>query len=64
MKSCLEMSPAKRKDPNYIQLNTDVKKDIGLKFKATCTLKQISLGEGLEEAIALWLEQQNQEGAA
>lgn len=58
MESYLEIMPAKRKDPNYIQLNTDVKKDIGLKFKATCTLKQISLGEGLEQAIALWLEKE------
>lgn len=58
MENCLEVMPAKRKDPNYIQLNTDVKKDIGLKFKATCTLKQISLGEGLEQAIALWLEKE------
>lgn len=55
MKKLLEMAPAKRRDPNYIQLNTDVEKNIGLKFKATCALKQISLGTGLEEAIRLWL---------
>lgn len=55
------MSAAKRNDPNYMQMSGDVKKDIGLKFKATCTLKQISLGEGLEQAIALWLERENEE---
>ncbi|MCC5609792.1 hypothetical protein HUN01_01385 (plasmid) [Nostoc edaphicum CCNP1411] len=55
------MSAAKRNDPNYMQMSGDVKKDIGLKFKATCTLKQISLGEGLEQAIALWLERENKE---
>jgi hypothetical protein len=57
MADILDMS-AKRKDPNYMQLSGDVKKEIGLKFKAACTLKQISLGEGLEEAIALWLEKE------
>ncbi|MHC5748755.1 MAG: hypothetical protein ACYTXT_44380 [Nostoc sp.] len=55
------MSAAKRNDPNYMQMSGDVKKDIGLKFKATCTLKQISLGEGLEQAMALWLERENKE---
>jgi hypothetical protein len=58
------MSAAKRKDPNYMQIAGDVKKDIGLQFKATCTLKQLSLGEGLEQAIALWLEQQKNEVAS
>jgi hypothetical protein len=50
--------PAKRNDPAYMQITGDVKKEIGLKFKATCTLKQLSLGEGLEEAIKLWLNSQ------
>ena len=60
MQSCLGM-PAKRNDPNYMQIAGDVKKEIGLQFKATCTLKQLSLGEGLEQALVLWLEQQKQE---
>jgi hypothetical protein len=53
----LEMSAAKRRDPNYIQISGDVKKDIALKFKAACTLNQISVGDGLEQAMSLWLEQ-------
>ncbi len=53
----LEMSAAKRRDPNYIQISGDVKKEIALKFKAACTLNQISVGEGLEQAMSLWLEQ-------
>ena len=59
MKNYLEMPPSKRHNPDYIQLNTDVKKDIGLRFKATCTMKQISLGTGLEQAIKLWLDQED-----
>ncbi len=51
---------AKRNDPDYMQIAGDVKKDIGLKFKAACTLKEISLGEGLEQALKSWLEQNEQ----
>jgi hypothetical protein len=50
--------PAKRNDPNYMQIAGDVKKDLGLRFKALCTFRQLSLGEGLEEAISIWLENQ------
>lgn len=49
---------ARRHDPNYIQIFGDVNKELGLKFKVACTLNQITLGEGLEKAIALWLEAQ------
>lgn len=49
--------PAKRNDPDYMQIAGDVKKDIGLRFKAQCSLNQLSLGEGLEQAITLWLSQ-------
>ncbi|MCU0547165.1 MAG: hypothetical protein MUE44_34240 [Oscillatoriaceae cyanobacterium Prado104] len=50
--------PAKRHDPNYIQLSGDVRKELGLQFKAACTLKQLSIGLGLEEAIEMWLRAQ------
>jgi predicted XRE-type DNA-binding protein len=40
-----------------MQIAGDVKKDTGLKFKAACTLNELTLGEGLEQAILLWLEQ-------
>ena len=56
MVNSLAMS-AKRRDPNYIQIAGDVPKSLGLKFKAACALKEISLGEGIESAINLWLEQ-------
>ena len=49
---------AKRSDPRYLQIAGDVKKEVGLKFKAACTLNEMSLGEGLEQAILLWLEQE------
>ncbi|OKH35024.1 hypothetical protein NIES2101_38135 [Calothrix sp. HK-06] len=48
---------AKRNDPDYMQITGDVKKDIGLRFKAACTLKEISIGEGLEQALEAWLEE-------
>lgn len=48
---------AKRTDPGYMQIAGDVKKNTGLKFKAACTLNELTLGEGLEQAILLWLEQ-------
>jgi hypothetical protein len=55
--------PAKRNDPNYMQVAGDVKKEIGLKFKALCTLKQLSVGEGLEQAMTLWVQlQENDQG--
>jgi hypothetical protein len=56
----LEMSAARRRDPNYIQIAGDVKKEIGLKFKSACALKELSLGQGMESAISLWLSQQEQ----
>ena len=39
-----------------LQISGDVKKDVCLRFKAACTLKQLSVGEGLEQAMTLWLE--------
>ncbi|MGB3262527.1 MAG: hypothetical protein WBA89_01085 [Microcoleus sp.] len=47
-----------RHDPNYIQLSGDVRKELGLQFKAACTLKQLNIGEGLEEAIEIWFQAQ------
>ena len=47
----------KRSDPKYIQIAGDVQKETGLKFKAACTLNELSLGEGLERAILLWLKE-------
>lgn len=61
MQIYIDMAAAKRRDPNYMQLTGDVKKELGLKFKAMCTLNQLAIGEGLEQAITLWLEQQQQE---
>lgn len=52
---------AKRSDPSYIQIAGDVKKEVGLRFKAACTLNEMSLGEGLEQAILLWLSQEKRD---
>lgn len=56
------MSPAKRRDPNYIQVMGDVQKDIGLRFKAVCSLNQLAIGEGLEAAITVWLDELAKQG--
>lgn len=53
---------ARRNDPSYMQIAGDVKKELGLRFKATCTLKQLTLGQGLEEAVILWLAQNDPQG--
>ncbi len=52
MKMGLEVA-ARRNDPNYLQIAGDVK-------------KELTLGEGLEQAITLWLEHldKSKDGAA
>ncbi|NJL11172.1 MAG: hypothetical protein HC908_16210 [Calothrix sp. SM1_7_51] len=47
---------ARRNNPDYMQIAGDVRKKLGLRFKAACMLKQLTLGEGLEQAISEWLE--------
>lgn len=49
----------KRDDPNYAQVSGYVPKDLARRFKIACTSKDISQSEGLEEALAEWLEKDN-----
>jgi hypothetical protein len=46
----------RRKDPNYQQVTGHVQKDLALQFKIFCMEQRITIAEGLEEAIALFLQ--------
>ncbi len=52
------MAGGKRDDPNYLQVSGFIPKELALKFKATCMLQETTQSEALEEAIRLWMEQQ------
>lgn len=49
---------AKARDPNYFQLRGHVRKHIAVRFKTVCSLRGIDFGEGMEEALEPWLEQE------
>lgn len=51
------MAANKRTDPGYLQVSGYIPKELALKFKAECTLKEISQAEALAEALQLWLDQ-------
>ncbi len=51
------MAASRRADPDFAQVSGYVKKDVALKFKAECTMQEVSQAEALEEAIQLWLAQ-------
>lgn len=46
----------RRRDPNYEQVTGHVPKALARQFKVFCTGEQITIAEGLEEAIALFLQ--------
>ncbi len=56
------MAASRRADPDFSQVSGYVKKDLALKFKAECTMREISLSEALEEALDLWLKQAVKKG--
>lgn len=47
---------AKRSDPNYIQVNGYIHKDVALRFKIYCTANQLTISEALEEAMELLMK--------
>ncbi|MDP8963692.1 MAG: hypothetical protein M3O33_06840 [Cyanobacteriota bacterium] len=51
---------SKRDDPNYQQISGHIPKEMATEFKVACTRKGVSHSDGLEQAIALWLAQDNQ----
>jgi hypothetical protein len=48
----------KRLDPKYVQVSGYVPKEIGLRFKADCALKEIAISSALENMIREWLEKE------
>jgi hypothetical protein len=54
------MAASRRANPNFAQVSGYVKKEIALKFKATCTMAEISQSEAMEEALLMWLAQKDE----
>lgn len=50
---------SKRDDPNYQQVSGHIPKEMATEFKIACTRRGVSHSDGLEQAIALWLAQDN-----
>jgi len=53
------MAGGKKDDPNYSQVSGHVPKELALKFRITCTAKEITISEALEKALEVWLEQES-----
>ena len=51
------MAVVRRNDPNFAQVSGYLPKEMALRFKIACTAKEISMTEGLEQAVRLWLEE-------
>jgi hypothetical protein len=49
----------RRRDPNFEQVTGHVPKPLARKFKVFCTEHQVTIAEGLEEAITLFLQSQD-----
>jgi hypothetical protein len=52
-----DMAVVRRNDPNFAQVSGYLPKPMALRFKIACTAKEISMTEGLEQAVSLWLEE-------
>lgn len=50
---------SKRDDPNYSQVSGHIPTEMTKKFKIACTMRGVSHSDGLEQAIAIWLAQDN-----
>lgn len=52
-----QMAAGRRTDPNYSQVSGYLPKDLVIRFKVTCTQKELSQTDALEQAIDVWLQQ-------
>lgn len=50
---------SKRDDPDYQQISGHIPKELATEFKIACTRNGVSHSDGLEQAITIWLNQQN-----
>lgn len=48
---------ARRKDPNYAQVSGYIDKETAMRFKIACTALEVSQTDALEQAVKLWLKQ-------
>ncbi|MFB2979532.1 plasmid partition protein ParG [Microseira sp. BLCC-F43] len=48
---------SRRNDPNYAQVSGYITKELAMRFKIACTAKEVSQTDALEEAVRLWLEE-------
>ncbi|MEM6426155.1 MAG: hypothetical protein AAF728_13505 [Cyanobacteria bacterium P01_D01_bin.128] len=53
----------RRSDPNFVQVSGYLPKDLVLRFKQRLLLSDKSVQEGLEEAVSLFLMQEENEQA-
>lgn len=53
------MAASRRADPGFSQVSGYVPKELALDFKVACTRAELSQSEALEQALALWIQQQN-----
>jgi hypothetical protein len=53
------MAGGKKDDPNYSQVSGHVPKELALKFRIACTAKEITISDGLERALQIWLEEES-----
>lgn len=51
---------SKRDDPDYQQISGHIPKELATEFKIACTRNGVSHSDGLEQAITIWLNQQNE----
>jgi hypothetical protein len=51
----------RRKDPNYEQVTGHVQRDLARRFKVFCTNQRITIAEALDQAIAAFLQQADEE---
>jgi hypothetical protein len=57
----LKLMVDRRQSPNYRQISGHIPIDMYRKFKSVCALRDVSQSEALEQAINIWMEQEEEE---
>jgi hypothetical protein len=52
------MAASRRADPNYVQISGHVPKALALDFKVAMTRAEVNQSEAMEQALSLWVAQQ------
>lgn len=56
LQNLIAVPGGKRESPNYIQISGHVPKNLGLQFKSLCAATELTLSEGLEDALQKWID--------